>query len=104
MIDAQRGEFYLAGYDLSLEARLETEPLRLASLSDVQARQQAGGILIGPEVTKWFPGSRVLHPRAAALARLARGRTDFVPGEEIKPIYLRETHFVKAPPPRILPT
>ena len=47
----------------------------------MQARQQAGGILIGPEVTKWFPGGRVLFPRAATLGRLARGRTDFVPGE-----------------------
>jgi tRNA threonylcarbamoyl adenosine modification protein YeaZ len=104
VIDAQRGEFYLAGYDLSPEARCEVEPLRLASLADVQARQQAGGALIGPEVTKWFPGSRVLYPRAATLGQLARGRTDFVPGEELKPIYLRETQFVKAPPPRILPT
>jgi tRNA threonylcarbamoyl adenosine modification protein YeaZ len=104
VIDAQRGEFYLAGYELSAEARREVEPLRLASLPDVQARQQAGGILIGPEVTKWFPGSRVLYPRAATLGRLARGRTDFVPGDEMKPIYLRETQFVKAPPPRILPT
>ena len=104
VIDAQRGEFYLAGYDLSPEARREVEPLRLASLPEVQARQQAGGILIGPEVTKWFPGSRVTYPRAATLGRLARGRTDFVPGEEMKPIYLRETQFVKTPPPRILPT
>jgi hypothetical protein len=69
----------------------------------VQARQQAGGILIGPEVAKWFPSSRVLYPRAATLVQLARGRTDFVPGEELKPIYLRETQFIKAPPPRILP-
>ena len=103
VIDAQRGEFYLAGYDLSPEARRETEPLRVASLPEVQARQQAGGILIGPEVAKWFPGSLVLYPRAATLGQLARGRTDFVPGEELKPIYLRETQFVKAPPPRILP-
>ena len=103
VIDAQRNEFYVAGYDLSAEARREIEPLHLASLPDVQARQQAGGILIGPEVTKWLPASRVLYPRAATLGRLARGRTDFVAGEELKPIYLRETQFVKAPPPRILP-
>jgi len=103
VIDAQRGEFYLAGYDLSPEARREIEPLRLAGLPEVQARQQAGGLLIGPEATRWFPSGRVLYPRAATLGRLARGRTDFIPGEEMKPIYLRETQFVKAPPPRILP-
>jgi len=35
------------------------------------------------------------------LARLAGGRTDFVPGENLEPIYLRETNFVKAPPTRL---
>jgi tRNA threonylcarbamoyl adenosine modification protein YeaZ len=103
VIDAQRGEFYLAGYELSAEARHEIEPLRLAAASEVQARQQAGGLLVGPEVTKWFPGSRILFPRAATLGQLARGRTDFVAGETLQPIYLRETSFVKAPPPRKLP-
>ena len=31
------------------------------------------------------------------------GREDFVNGEKLEPIYLRETTFVKAPLPRILP-
>jgi tRNA threonylcarbamoyl adenosine modification protein YeaZ len=104
VIDAQRGEFYLAGYDLSAEMSREIEPLRLATLPEVQACHQAGGIIIGPEVTNWFPGSRVLLPRAATLGRLAQGRTDFVPGEKLEPIYLRATQFVKAPPPRIVPS
>jgi tRNA threonylcarbamoyl adenosine modification protein YeaZ len=103
VIDAQRGEFYLAGYDLSAETSREIEPLRLATMPEVRACQQAGGIIIGPEVTNWFPGSRVLFPRAATLGRLAHGRTDFVPGEKLEPIYLRATQFVKAPPPRIVP-
>jgi tRNA threonylcarbamoyl adenosine modification protein YeaZ len=104
VIDAQRGEFYLAGYDLSAEMSREIEPLRLATLSEVQACHQAGGIIIGPEVTNWFPGSRVLLPRATTLGRLVQGRTEFVPGEKLEPIYLRATQFVKAPPPRIVPT
>ena len=104
VIDAQRGEFYLAGYDVSAETSREIEPLRLATLSEVQACHEAGDVIIGPEVTNWFPGSRVLFPRAATLGRLARGRTDFVPGEKLVPIYLRTTQFVKAPPPRIVPS
>jgi tRNA threonylcarbamoyl adenosine modification protein YeaZ len=104
VIDAQRGEFYLAGYDLGAETSREVEPLCLATLAEVQAGHQAGGIIIGPEVTKWFPDSRVLFPRAAILGHLARGRTDFVPGEKLVPIYLRATQFVKAPPPRIVPS
>ena len=104
VIDAQRGEFYLAGYDLSAEARRELEPLRLATLPEVRACVQAGGALIGPEAASLFAGSRGLFPRAATLGRLAWGRTDFVPGEALVPIYLRQTQFVKAPPPRIVPS
>jgi tRNA threonylcarbamoyl adenosine modification protein YeaZ len=104
VIDAQRGEFYLAGYDVSADKSREIEPLRLATLPEVQACHQAGGIIIGPEVTNWFPAGRVLFPRAATLGRLARGRTDFLPGEKLEPIYLRATQFVKAPPPRIVPS
>jgi len=100
VIDAQRNEFYLAGYDVSEELRREVEPVRLATPAEVQARQQAGGMIVGPEVNKWFPGSRILLPRAATLGQLARGRADFVPGEKLQPIYLRETRFVKAPPVR----
>ncbi len=103
VIDAQRGEFYLADYELRPGALRRLEPLRLASKSEVQACLNRGDLLIGPEVTNWFPAGRVLFPRAATVARLALGRTDFVRGEALEPIYLRETHFVKAPPPRSAP-
>jgi tRNA threonylcarbamoyl adenosine modification protein YeaZ len=102
VIDAQRNEFYFAVYDVGPGARREIEPLRLATFAEVQARQQAGARLIGPEVTKWFPGGRLVSPRAATLGQLALDRADFVPGERLEPIYLRETRFVKAPPPRML--
>jgi tRNA threonylcarbamoyl adenosine modification protein YeaZ len=104
VIDAQRGEFYLASYDLSAEACRTIEPLRLATLPEVRDCYQAGGYIVGPEVINWFPGSRVLFPRATTLGRLAAGSTGFVPGEKLEPIYLRATQFVKAPPPRIVPT
>ena len=102
VIDAQRNEFCLAAYDVGPQARREIEPLRLATFAEVQACQQAGALLIGPEVTKWFPGGRLLFPRAATLGHLARDRADFVAGERLEPIYLRETRFVKAPLPRRL--
>jgi tRNA threonylcarbamoyl adenosine modification protein YeaZ len=103
VIDAQRNEFYLATYDVSSEAWREIEPLRLATAAEVRARVQAGGTLVGPEAAEFFPGSRAIFPRAATLGRLAWGRTDFMPGEALVPIYLRQTQFVKAPPSRILP-
>lgn len=104
VIDAQRNEFYLGGYELGASGFRETEPLLLATLEEVQARQTAGALLIGPEVVNWFPAGRRVFPRAAILAQLAAGRTDFVPGEKVEPIYLRETRFVKAPPSRVLPS
>jgi tRNA threonylcarbamoyl adenosine modification protein YeaZ len=102
VIDAQRGEFYLAGYEIGEEKRRAIAPLRLATLAEVREREQAGEILLGPEVTRWFPQGRTVFPRAATLGRLALGRANFVAGEKLEPIYLRETKFVKAPPPRAL--
>jgi tRNA threonylcarbamoyladenosine biosynthesis protein TsaB len=98
MIDAQRNEFYLAVYEISEGDWQEIEPLRILTFAEVQARAAGEEILIGPEVTKWFPTGRTVFPRAAALAKLAANRNDFVAGEKLEPIYLRETSFVKTPP------
>ena len=100
VIDAQRGEFYLAGYELNSEGWNETEPLRLVNLQEVQHRADAGEIFLGPDVAANLSGGRRVFPRAATLGRLALGRTNFVEGENLQPIYLREAAFVKAPPPR----
>jgi tRNA threonylcarbamoyl adenosine modification protein YeaZ len=103
VIDAQRQEFYLANYALDPGGWRELSPLRLASQAEVGACEAAGEILVGPQVTKWFAAGRRIFPRAAVLGRLASAQTGYVPGERLEPIYLRETMFVKAPPPRVLP-
>jgi tRNA threonylcarbamoyladenosine biosynthesis protein TsaB len=103
IIYAQRGEFYLSTFEVSPETKREVQPLRLASLREVEECQRAGNLLIGPEATKWFPSGKIMFPRACMLGQLAAQRMDFVPGEKLEPIYLRETAFVKAPPPRVLP-
>lgn len=103
VIDAQRGEFYLASYEAGNGIALETAPLKLATAIKVEERVRAGELLVGPEVTKWFPSGRIIFPGAATLSRLAQQRKDFVAGEKLEPIYLRETAFVKAPPSRALP-
>lgn len=104
VIDAQRGEFYLTLYELSRAGRRELEPLRLASHADVQLRLAAGAQLIGPEIGISFPQGRLVLPSAGTLGRLAVGRNDFIKGEELEPIYLRQTAFVKARPPITLPS
>jgi tRNA threonylcarbamoyladenosine biosynthesis protein TsaB len=96
VIDAQRNEFYLATYEVAPDGWREIAPLNILPGAEVQSRAGADGILIGPEVTRWFPSGRVIFPSAAALAQLAARRSGFVPGEKLEPIYLRETNFVKA--------
>ena len=102
VIDAQRNEFYLAGYEVKAGKVHNVEPLRLATRAEVEAKAGAGDTLIGPEVTRWFPKGRLLFPDASMLARTAAHLSDFVSGETLAPIYLRETSFVKAPPPRMI--
>jgi tRNA A37 threonylcarbamoyladenosine modification protein TsaB len=102
VIDAQRGEFYLATHEITVNTHQTTSDLRIVTLPELEAVAAAGGVLVGPEVTKWFPAGRVILPDAATLARLAAAREDFVPGEALEPIYLRATSFVKAPPARNL--
>ena len=79
------------------------EPLHLAALAEVQRHEAAGEWIVGPEVSRWFPRGKILFPQATTLALLASGRNDFVPGEKLEPIYLRETTFIKAPPLRVIP-
>ena len=96
-IDAQRGEFYLAMWEISATARREVAPLKIVAAAELQARLAAGDICVGPEM------KTVLLPAAAMVAQLAAGRSDFIAGEKLEPVYLRETTFVKAPPARVLP-
>jgi tRNA threonylcarbamoyladenosine biosynthesis protein TsaB len=104
VIDAQRNEFYLAAYEISAADRKEIEPLRILTRAKVESRAGANEMLIGPEVTRWFPNGRIVFPRAAMLGQLALTRSDFVAGDKLEPIYLRETNFVKAPPSRRIAT
>jgi tRNA threonylcarbamoyl adenosine modification protein YeaZ len=102
IIDAQREEFYLATYELAQDGYREIEPLRIVTHEELLRTAEGGSVLIGPEVTRWVESGRIAFPRAATLGKLALSRTDFIAGEKLEPIYLRETKFVKAPPPRVI--
>jgi len=99
VVDAQRNEFYLATYELLAGGWKEIEPLKIVPRAAVELAG-ANGTLIGPEVTRWFPRGRPVYPRAAMLGQLAWRRNEFAIGDQLEPIYLRETNFVKAPPGR----
>lgn len=102
IVDAQREEFYLATYEIAVDGYREIAPLKIVSKEAVQQRANNGETLIGPEVARWFSTGKTVFPRAATVGTLALARTDFIAGEKLEPIYLRETTFVKAPPPRII--
>lgn len=91
VIDAQRGEFYLATWQISETRQEELSPLAIVTAAELAGRQAAGEICAGPEM------ERVLFPTAKAGAVLAAQRTNFSPGPGLEPVYLRATSFVKSP-------
>jgi tRNA threonylcarbamoyladenosine biosynthesis protein TsaB len=96
VINAQREEFYCATYDIAEPSWTEITPLKILSRAGVLSLSQ-GRLLIGPEAPK-FPDGRLIFPSAAAVGRLAE-RRDKQSTEQLEPIYLRETTFVKAKRP-----
>ena len=92
VINAQRGEFYLGSWEISELERKEISPLKIVSAAEIETLKLKGKICVG------LDAGEILFPSAAMLARLAAGRTHFLAGEKLEPIYLRETTFVKAPP------
>jgi len=93
-VDAQRGEFYVAVWEISRRGCTELSPLQIVSAAELAERKSAGQICVGPDM------ERALFPTAATVAMLAAEKTDFLPGNHLEPIYLRETAFVKAPAAR----
>ncbi len=100
VVDAQRGEFYLANYEVSAEGVKEIETLKIVAAAEVESRAKAGEVLIGPEAARWVPSGRTFFPDAAMLVKLAATRNNFSAGEKLEPVYLRATNFVKSPPGR----
>lgn len=88
-VDAQRGEFYLSGWEISADKRGEILPLQIVPASAVAALRASGETVLGEG----------FYPSATAVAQLAAADpTDFVVGSDLQPIYLRETTFVKVSP------
>ena len=102
LIDAQRGEFYCAHAGL-VEAAPHVEALRIIGLDEARSLPM-DSLVVEPALLQLFPNARALCPDAAALGKLASGRGDFVGAEKLEPVYLRPVSFVKAPPPRVIPS
>ena len=96
LVDAQRGEFYLATWDLSKSSQQEIAPLKIVPVSEVERRQAAGEICVGPEQTRrLFPGAAEIANLTDPISARTIGKNEF-----LEPIYLRPTSYAKAPPLR----
>jgi tRNA threonylcarbamoyladenosine biosynthesis protein TsaB len=96
VVDAQRGEFYRAIWDITATHRQELSPLEIIPATEILAQKDTGEVYAGPEM------ERRLFPSAATIARLAVGSWGSGLEERLEPIYLRATSFVKAPAIRIV--
>lgn len=96
IIDAQRRELYAARFDISESSVKELEPLRIVPASALENHPR----IIGPGAKDFITAASNIYPTAETLVRLTESRKDYLPGEKLEPIYLRETSFVKAAPPR----
>lgn len=103
VVDAQRQELYLVTFTIAATGLRETLPLRILSLAEAQQVVASGGQVAGPEASKWFPSASDLSPDAGMLGLLAEQAEALSTGQTLEPVYLRETTFVKAPPPRPIP-
>ncbi len=95
--DAQRGEWAV----VEAEAGHLGGELRLVARAELDGWISAGRRVISPDAH--LSGATRLFPTAAQAALLAFGMPA-VPPEVLAAVYLREASFVKAPPPRALPT
>lgn len=97
--DAQRGELYSGRYCIAPEETTTVSPLHLMSVDEARAEIREGRPVFGPDLGTLLPEAHSLHPCASAQARVAAQR----PGaylhtpEDLTPVYLRETSFVKLP-------
>jgi tRNA threonylcarbamoyl adenosine modification protein YeaZ len=103
VVDAQRGEYYFAKYEIGKNAVKNTSLLKIVTLTECLNFQETCDLTVGPDEKCEFKVGRVIYPGAAVLGRLAAAKEEFISGDQLEPIYLRATSFVKAPPAKIIP-
>jgi tRNA threonylcarbamoyladenosine biosynthesis protein TsaB len=94
LIDAQRGEYYLATWELTASERREITPLRLVPTAGV--KPGPGEIYLGPDAPR--VGGTLMYPAADTVVQLAAQCPRPGVGETLEPVYLRESTFVKWQP------
>lgn len=101
IIDAQRDEFYVADYESDGTGLNVRKELRIHTRAEIAGLEAP---LFGPSLPAFGLTGLEIIPQAKMIGVIAARGQHTSTVSDIIPIYLRETAFVKAPPPRILPT
>jgi hypothetical protein len=92
-------------FEIGEEAVNEIDSLKIVPAAEVEKLAVDRVTIIGPDALAFCgegcPRANVRRtfPKASTLGQLAATRTDFVAGEQLEPIYLREVSFKKVSPP-----
>jgi tRNA threonylcarbamoyladenosine biosynthesis protein TsaB len=100
IVDAQRDEFYAGQYSVDANGYKEVAPLRIVPRAEAKA---LNATLVGPDAERLRGQGATFKtfPEAAMLGQLASRRSNFILGEKLEPIYLREVNFVKVQTPAV---
>lgn len=102
VFDAQRNEAYAIRYVLSFGAARALGGFELLTSQSETNRRDRGESFIKADRGPWRLGLEpVLFPDAGVVGALALENKHFRIGNQLEPIYLRPTEFLKAPPARI---
>ena len=100
VIDAHRNEYYHAGFALSDAGMQSSTPLHITTREEILRLAANKVVWCSPDLVHQFPGSEGVFPNAGTLGQLAANIKSDASDTPLEPIYLRETSFVKAAPPR----
>lgn len=102
VVDAQRGEFYCAGFESIAGKVRECSQLRIVSRDELLTLAGDRLKIVGPDAGKLDGPGMELYPDARVLAKLVMRGASPVEGSDLEPIYLRPVEFRKAPPARVI--
>ena len=102
-VDAARGEFYVAKFELGDEEIKSLEHTHLVKRREFEQLLNSEPMIMGPSLEKNFSAANDRYPAAKQVGIIASLSANFTEATELEPVYLRQLDFVKAPPLRNIP-
>ena len=103
-VDAARGEFYIAKFELGDTGIKKIERTHLIKRREFELLMSSQQMIMGPGLEKNFSAASDRYPAAKDVGGIASvKKVNFIEASELEPVYLRKLDFVKAPPLRDIP-